>query len=130
MFASLWQRYLDALSQNYHLFILGSLAFAAAYRGRRFAGRYDPRTLRLHIACMGSSYVLMLTAFYVDNGRNLPLWRELPDISLWIIPAAFGVPLIVRAMLRHRLVRARNSAPKRDCHPSRDEARRDAREHW
>ena len=28
---------------------------------------------------MGASYILLLTAFYVDNGKNLPLWRELPE---------------------------------------------------
>jgi len=55
---------------------------------------------------MGMSYVLLLTAFYVDNGRNLPLWRELPPISFWLIPAAVGIPLIVRALLRHPLAQS------------------------
>ena len=91
--------------ENYHLFILGTLAFAAVYLGRRFAGRYDLWGLRLHVASMGASYVLMLTAFYVDNGMNLPLWRELPQASFWFIPAVVGVPLIVRAVLRHPLIR-------------------------
>ncbi len=53
---------------------------------------------------MGSSYILLLTAFYVDNGRNLPLWRSLPSLTYWLLPAAVGVPLIVRALLRHPLV--------------------------
>jgi hypothetical protein len=44
---------------------------------------------------MGSSYVLMLTAFYVDNGRTLPLWKELPELAFWIVPSAVGVPLII-----------------------------------
>jgi hypothetical protein len=42
----------------------------------------------------------MLTAFYVDNGKNLPLWRELPVIAFWILPSAIGVPLILYALLR------------------------------
>lgn len=54
---------------------------------------------------MGTSYVLLLTAFYVDNGKNLPLWRDLPQIAFWLIPAAIGVPLILRALWRHRLAR-------------------------
>jgi hypothetical protein len=27
---------------------------------------------------MGLSYILMLIAFYVDNGKQLPLWKNLP----------------------------------------------------
>jgi len=52
---------------------------------------------------MGLSYILMLTAFYVDNGKNLPLWRDLPYIAYWLLPGAIGVPLIVNALSRwHR----------------------------
>jgi hypothetical protein len=49
---------------------------------------------------MGLSYVLMLTAFYVDNGERLPVWNRLPPIAFWLLPGAVGIPLIVRA-LRH-----------------------------
>jgi len=52
---------------------------------------------------MGGSYVLMLTAFYVDNGKSLPLWRDLPTLTYWLLPAAVGAPLIARAIARHRL---------------------------
>lgn len=54
---------------------------------------------------MGTSYILLLTAFYVDNGKSLPLWKELPSLAYWILPTAVGVPLIVRALLRHPLAR-------------------------
>jgi hypothetical protein len=40
----------------------------------------------VHVNAMGLSYVLLLTAFYVDNGKNLPLWRRLPPIAYWVIP--------------------------------------------
>jgi hypothetical protein len=89
--------------EDYHLFFLGALAFAAAYLGRRARRRRRTHWAKLHIAGMGSSYVLLLTAFYVDNGKNLPLWRELPPIAFWLIPAAIGVPVIVRALVRHPL---------------------------
>jgi hypothetical protein len=46
----------------------------------------------------------MLTAFYVDNGKNLPLWKELPEIAFWFLPSAIGVPLILKALFRHPLV--------------------------
>ena len=54
---------------------------------------------------MGLSYVLTLTAFYVDNGKNLPLWKELPQIVFWLLPAGLGIPLIVHALLKHPLAR-------------------------
>jgi hypothetical protein len=50
---------------------------------------------------MGLSYIFLLPAFYVDNGHSLPLWKELPPITYWLFPGALGIPLIVRAMLRH-----------------------------
>jgi hypothetical protein len=92
-------------AQDYHLFILAALSFAAAYLGRQARRHRWRYWARLHIAGMGTSYVLLLIAFYVDNGKSLPLWRELPPIAYWLIPAAVGIPLIVRALLWHPLIR-------------------------
>jgi hypothetical protein len=92
-------------AENYHLFILGVLSFAFAYFGRAAVRRRWRQWPRLHLTGMGASYILMLTAFYVDNGPNLPLWKELPEIAFWLLPGAIGIPLIVRALLRHPLVR-------------------------
>ena len=92
--------------EDYHLFILGALAFAAAYAGRRARRKRWRNWLKLHITGMGVSYVALVTAFYVDNGKSLPLWRDLPPIAFWLLPAAIGAPLIVRALWRHPLARA------------------------
>lgn len=93
-------------AQDRHLFLLGALSFAAAFLARAAIRRPQlNRRVELHITGMGLSYVLMLTAFYVDNGKNLPLWKELPSIAFWLLPGAVGIPLIVRALLRHPLVR-------------------------
>jgi hypothetical protein len=54
---------------------------------------------------IGASYILMITAFYVDNGPNLPLWRELPPLVFWILPTLIGAPILINALLRHPLVR-------------------------
>jgi hypothetical protein len=54
---------------------------------------------------MGLSYVFMLVAFYVDNGKQLPLWRDLPPVMYWLLPLAVGVPLIIAALARHPLAR-------------------------
>ncbi len=91
--------------EDYHLFVLGALAFAAASLGRTVLRRRWRSWVRLHITGMGTSYVLLLVAFYVDNGKNLPLWKELPPVTYWLLPAAIGAPLIVRALLRHPLVK-------------------------
>lgn len=88
------------------LFVLGAMAFGAALFGRTALRRRWSRWPRLHIAGMGSSYVLMMTAFYVDNGKNLPIWRDMPHIAYWLVPAAVGLPLMINAMWRHPVVRA------------------------
>lgn len=92
-------------ARDYHLFILGALSFAAAYFGRRARRKRWRHWARLHITGMGSSYVLLLIAFYVDNGHSLPVWKELPAVAYWLLPAAIGIPLIVRALLWHPLTR-------------------------
>jgi uncharacterized membrane protein len=89
--------------ESYHLFILGLLSFASAWAGRTAIQRGWRYRVRLHISGMGLSYVLMLMAFYVDNGKQLPLWKDLPHVLYWLLPLAAGVPLIVRAIVRHPL---------------------------
>ena len=91
-------------AEDYHLFILGTLSFAAASFGRMARWHRWPGWVRLHISGMGLSYILLLTAFYVDNGKSLPIWKELPSIALWILPSAVGLLLIVHALLHHPLV--------------------------
>ena len=92
-------------AEDYHLFILGALSFAAAYLGRQARRRGWRNWARLHITGMGASYILLLTAFYVDNGKSLPLWKELPTVAYWLLPAAIAIPLIVRTLLWHPLAR-------------------------
>ena len=85
-----------------HLAVLGILAFVTAFVGRRARRLQWPRWPLVHIPGMGMSYVLMLTAFYVDNGPHLPGWRLLPVPAFWLLPAAIGVPLIVYATRKYR----------------------------
>lgn len=97
-------------AENYPLFILGVLSFASACCGRTAARRHWHHWPGLHLTGMGASYIVMLTAFYVDNGKNLPLWKALPQIAFWILPAAIGVPFILYALFRHPLVLAFDGA--------------------
>jgi uncharacterized membrane protein len=93
-------------AENYHLFILGAFSLVSAWSGRAALRRRLHNWVRLHITGMGLSYVLMLIAFYVDNGKQLPVWKGLPHVTYWLLPLAIGIPLIVRALLRHPLARA------------------------
>lgn len=70
-----------AWPRDTHLLVLAGIALALgalAYTARKVR-RAD--WLRWHITGMGGSYILILTAFYVDNGPNLPLWNLLPRSS-------------------------------------------------
>jgi hypothetical protein len=92
-------------AEDYHLFILGTLAFATVCVGRTARRHRWRGWVKWHITSMGLSYILLLTAFYVDNGHSLPLWRDFPPITYWLVPAAVGLPLITRVLLTHPLVR-------------------------
>jgi hypothetical protein len=83
---------------------------AAAYLGRTAARRRRHGWVRLHITGMGGSYILVLTAFYVDNGKSLPLWKELPQLAFWVLPSTVGIPLMVYALFRHPLSRNKLNA--------------------
>jgi len=91
--------------ENYHLFVLGMLSFALAWFGRTAMQKRWPYRFRLHITGMGLSYVVLLIAFYVDNGKQLPLWRDAPRFTYWLLPIAVGLPLVIRALLWHPLAR-------------------------
>jgi hypothetical protein len=79
---------------------LGVASLAAATLGRTARRRTWRRWIPLHIGGMGGSYILMLTAFYVDNGKNLPVWRALPELAYWLVPTLIGAPITLRAIAR------------------------------
>jgi hypothetical protein len=97
-------------SENYHLFILGAVSFGCAWFGRSALRARWWNWARLHIAGMSMSYVSILIAFYVDNGKQLPIWKDLPFTTYWLLPLAVAMPLIIRALLWHPVVRALNQS--------------------
>jgi hypothetical protein len=111
--------------QDYYLFILGTVAFAAATIGYQHRRRRWPGDTG-HIAGMGTAYVVMLTAFYVDNGPHLPLWDRLPTLTFWLLPSAIGAPIIARAIIRARRAR-RSPGPPPGQRPSGPETARQQR---
>jgi len=95
-------------SENYHLFVLGAASFACAWFGHSALRWRRRHWVRLHITGMSMSYVFMLIAFYVDNGKQLPVWKDLPHVMYWLLPLAVAMPLIIRALLWHPLLNALN----------------------
>lgn len=91
-------------SQDYPLFLLGASAMAAALLARMAIRRGGPVGVRTHLVAMGWSYITLLTAFYVDNGKSLPLWRLLPPIAFWLLPSVIGLPVIGYMLARHPLI--------------------------
>lgn len=93
-------------AEDYPLFVLGALSFTSAYLGRAAIRMRWPRW---HLTGMAASYILMLTAFYVDNGKNLPLWRELPQIAFWFLPSVIGIPITAYFLVRLPTFKVENS---------------------
>ncbi len=96
---------------NTHLFVLGILSFSAGVIGRMARRRLWPGWLPTHVTAMAVSYILLLTAFYVDNGPHLPLWRSLPPLGHWLLPGLVGLPILVSALKRHPLIRRSRALP-------------------
>jgi len=87
--------------QDFHLFIIGAVAFGGASIGYLHRRRHWPGHT-VHILGMSIGYVAMLTAFYVDNGPHLPVWDRLPPITFWFLPSAVALPIVIRAVLTWR----------------------------
>lgn len=88
-------------SADGYLFVLGAAAFVAGSAGYAARRVRWPGWLAFHISGMGLSYVVLLTAFWVDNGPRLPVWNHLPAIAFWVLPSLIGIPIIVAALRRH-----------------------------
>jgi hypothetical protein len=89
-----------------HLVVIGSIAFTAAMLGYLARRRHRRGWRRWHILAMAVSYVALFTGFYVDNGPKLPLWDRLPPVSFWFLPTIVGLPIVLRALNRHRRAQA------------------------
>jgi hypothetical protein len=100
-------------AQDWHLLLIGTVAFGAGSLGYLARRRRRPGWQRVHISAMGGAYVALFTGFYVDNGPHLPLWDRLPHLAYWTLPSLVGVPLILRALARRRLLRVRSRLPAR-----------------
>jgi len=88
---------------NIHLLIVGTFAYALTFIGQRLTHTRKPNWTRLHTVCMGASYILLITGFYVDNGKNLPFWNQFSELFFWLFPSVIGIPIIIYAFFKHPL---------------------------
>ena len=92
---------------NIHLLSIGILAIGSTMGGYWFAKNQRVSWPRFHTICMGASCILLITGFYVDNGKNLPFWKLFPQWFFWVFPAAVGMPVILYVLRNHPLNKLR-----------------------
>jgi hypothetical protein len=92
-----------------YLFGLAVLGYSLAlggYSARRF--RQTPWLHHLlgewwviaHLSGMIGSYVVLWTAFYVDNAHLFPGLNRLSTLTFWVAPTVIAVPFLVRSITR------------------------------
>ncbi|HEY8120452.1 MAG TPA: DUF2306 domain-containing protein [Myxococcota bacterium] len=102
VFASMMVLSVMRWPHDIHLVILGMLSLVAGFIGRAARRQLWVGWTRIHITGMALSYILLLTAFYVDNGPNLPVWRHFPALAYWLAPSLAGLPILAWALVRRR----------------------------
>jgi hypothetical protein len=111
-----------------YLFVLATLGYGFAlggYTARRF--RQDSKVRRIvgqqwvvaHIVGMIGSYVVLWTAFYVDNAHLIPGLKLLPPLTFWVLPTVVALPFLVVSISRF--------APKTAKHTRLDTASKGGR---
>jgi hypothetical protein len=117
-----------------YLFALATLGYGCAlsgYAARRF--RQNPPVRRwlgkqwvvAHIVGMIGSYIVLWTAFYVDNAHLIPGLKELPTFIIWVLPTAIALPFLVVSLSRFasKTVRLDSLQGRARPRPTRREAR-------
>src|SRR6266567_5623453 len=92
-----------------YLFFLALIGYGAAlggYGARRF--RETPWVRRVfgkqwvvvHIVGMIGSYVVLWTAFFVDNAHKIPGLNQLPPLTFWVLPSLIGLSFLAVSLSR------------------------------
>ncbi len=92
-----------------YLFFLAVIGFGLAlcgYGARHF--RQEPWVRHLlgkqwivvHVMGIIGSYVVLWTAFFVDNSHRIPGLNQLPPLTFWVLPTVIGILFIVLSIYR------------------------------
>jgi hypothetical protein len=101
-----------------YLFVLATLGYGLAlggYAARCF--RQEPFVRRVvgkqwviaHIVGVIGSYVVLWTAFYVDNAHLIPGLKQLPTLTFWVLPTVIALPFLVVSLSRFTPKTARHA---------------------
>src|SRR5215472_1726524 len=90
----------------FFLAVLGSSFALVGYSARRF--RQAPWLRHMlgeywvvaHLVGMIGSYVVLWTAFYVDNAHLIPGLNQLPILTFWVLPTVIALPFLVVSLSR------------------------------
>jgi hypothetical protein len=110
-----------------YLFVLATIGYGFAlggYGARRF--RETPLVMRVlgkqwimaHIMGMIGSYIVLWTAFSVDNAHLIPGLKQLPPLTFWVLPSLIGLPFMVLSISRFA---PKLAAPSKRPHTERKE---------
>ncbi len=92
-----------------YLFALATIGYGlvlSGYAARRF--QQEPIVRRVvgkqwviaHIVGVIGSYVVLWTAFYVDNAHLIPGVNRLPTLTFWVLPTVIALPFMVLSLSR------------------------------
>ena len=106
------------LPADIYLLVLATLGYGLAlsgYAARRF--RLEPTVRRTvgkqwvvaHIVGVIGSYVVLWTAFYVDNAHLIPGLKQLPILTFWVLPSLIALPFLVVSLSRFAPETARHA---------------------
>jgi len=111
-----------------YLVLLATLGYGFAlggYAARRFRQKLMVRRVVgkqwvvAHIVGMIGSYVVLWTAFYVDNAHLIPSLKQLPTLTFWVLPTVIALPFLMVSLSRFA---PKTALPaKFDCASNREE---------
>lgn len=92
-----------------YLFFLALVGYSCAltgYGARRFRQQSWVRCILGqgwivgHIVGVIGSYMILWTAFYVDNAHLIPGLNRFPTLTFWVLPILIGLPFLVVSLSR------------------------------
>ncbi len=107
-------------SADAYLFMLAVIGYSlalAGYSARRFRHAFWLHRMLgdywviTHLVGMIGSYVVLWTAFYVDNAHLFPGIDRLPTLTFWVLPTLVALPFLVRSIMRFAPGVAKTSDP-------------------
>jgi hypothetical protein len=89
--------FLAVIGYGFALLGYGARRFREVLQVQRLFGK---QWIVVHIVGMIGSYVVLWTAFYVDNAHLIPLLNQLPSLTFWVLPSLISLPFMVLSLSR------------------------------